>query len=252
MAGESARFFIGVAGWSLPSPQKASFPGTGSHLERYASRLRGVEINSSFYRHHRGDTYARWAASVPEDFRFAVKLAREFTHHARFAPAGDPLRSALTDIHRLDDKLAVLLVQLPPSLAFDRGRAERFLGFLREHSRCDLAWEPRHPTWASDEALGLLEKFGVAKVVADPEPCPTSRTLSSDRLLRYYRLHGSPEKYRSAYRAPFLRRLAATMLAAPSKAVWCVFDNTTFGFALENALELRALTGGLAEHRIVS
>ncbi|EGH32463.1 hypothetical protein PSYJA_27274, partial [Pseudomonas syringae pv. japonica str. M301072] len=30
-------------------------------MQRYASRFNAVEINSSFYRPHRAETYARWA-----------------------------------------------------------------------------------------------------------------------------------------------------------------------------------------------
>jgi hypothetical protein len=66
----TGRALVGTAGWSLPSRHAADFPTTGSHLERYATRFDVVEINSSFYRPHRLVTYDRWAASVPDDFRF--------------------------------------------------------------------------------------------------------------------------------------------------------------------------------------
>jgi uncharacterized protein YecE (DUF72 family) len=75
--------FIGTAGWSIPAIHAHAFPGSGTHLERYGAVLNAVEINSSFYRPHRQKTYARWAASVPEDFRFSVKLPRTITHHQR-------------------------------------------------------------------------------------------------------------------------------------------------------------------------
>jgi uncharacterized protein YecE (DUF72 family) len=250
--GEPARLFAGTAGWAIPARLAARFPGPGSHLERYGARLGAVEINSSFYRHHLPKTYARWAAATPSGFRFAVKLARAFTHDARLAPPGEAVRASLAAIAELKEKFAVLLVQLPPSLAFEAGRAHRFLSFLRDYCPARVAWEPRHPSWAGEEALALLETHGAARVLADPDPCPAGRLLSSDRALRYYRLHGSPEIYRSNYRPPFLRRLAASIEAAPSASVWCVFDNTTFGYALENALELRSLLGGRARERIVS
>ena len=47
--------------------------------------MNGVEINSSFYRPHAFATYARWAASTPDGFRFAVKVPRTITHEAGFA-----------------------------------------------------------------------------------------------------------------------------------------------------------------------
>jgi uncharacterized protein YecE (DUF72 family) len=74
---------IGCAGWSLRAEQAALAPSDGSHLERYARVFDAVEINSSFYRPHRPQTYARWAESVPADFRFAVKMPKAISHGKR-------------------------------------------------------------------------------------------------------------------------------------------------------------------------
>jgi uncharacterized protein YecE (DUF72 family) len=222
-----SRFRVGVAGWSIPKTLGEHYPATGSHLERYAASLPCVEINSSFYRHHQPKTYARWAASVPSGFRFSVKLAREFTHDARLAPPAAAVKECLAGINELGATFGVLLIQLPPSLAFEAKRVEGMLRLLRDHCPALLAWEPRHRSWASEEACALLEKYSAAKVIADPEPCSAPRALSSDRRLRYYRLHGSPEMYRSSYGPEFLARLAAEMENAPSRELWCVFDNTT-------------------------
>ena len=82
---------IGTAGWTVPKAVAEKFPGEGGHLARYAGRFDAVEINSSFYRPHRPATYARWAASVPHGFRFAMKIPREITHTRRLADAMDPL-----------------------------------------------------------------------------------------------------------------------------------------------------------------
>ena len=68
--------YIGTAGWSIPAHYAPDFAGAGTHLARYAAQMTAVEINSSFYRPHQRKTYERWAASVPEVFRFSVKLPR--------------------------------------------------------------------------------------------------------------------------------------------------------------------------------
>lgn len=78
-----ADLVIGTAGWSIPARHAQAVPAEGSQLQRYATALGGVEINSSFYRPHRPETYARWAASTPASFRFAVKCPRAITHEAR-------------------------------------------------------------------------------------------------------------------------------------------------------------------------
>ena len=87
---------IGTAGWGIPSAQAQHFPTAGSHLERYAARFGAVEINSSFYRSHRPQTYAKWAASVPEHFRFAVKVPKSITHQHRLHNAEEPLTQFLS------------------------------------------------------------------------------------------------------------------------------------------------------------
>lgn len=82
---------VGCAGWSVGRDPDSAFTGEGNHLQRYAGRLNGVEINSSFYRPHQRKTYQRWAESVPEDFRFALKVPKRISHELRLLDAGAEL-----------------------------------------------------------------------------------------------------------------------------------------------------------------
>src|SRR6476660_3545395 len=124
--------YVGVAGWPIPKPHAGLFPETGSHLQRYAARFNAVEINSSFYRPHRPATYARWAASVPAGFQFAVKVPRTITHERRLVDTAPLLAAFLAECGALGPARGPLLVQLPPRLAFDAAVAEAFLALLRE------------------------------------------------------------------------------------------------------------------------
>lgn len=238
-----ASVFIGCAGWSLPSRLAAEFSVSGTHLERYAARFNAVEINSSFYRPHRQTTYARWAATTPQGFRFAVKMPREITHERRLDDVASPLAEFLDSILGLGEKLGPLLVQLPPSLEFDRRVAGRFFRALRNRVASDIVCEPRHASWFSPPANELLESSEVARVTADPLPVKTAMTMQPSTGLRYFRWHGSPKMYYSSYSLQQLGDLAAEMRAAVrgGKPAWCIFDNTALGAALENGLELRAL-----------
>ena len=94
----SAPLRVGCAGWSLPRADQEAFGAGDTALQRYATRLPMVEINSSFYRPHQARTYARWAASVPEGFRFAVKLPREISHERRLRDAMQPLERVLEGV----------------------------------------------------------------------------------------------------------------------------------------------------------
>jgi len=235
----SLELWIGCAGWVIPKDCAHRFPEQGSHLERYAARLSAVEVNSSFYEWHRPETYARWAASVPEGFRFAVKMSREITHLRRLKDTG-LLERFLAETGALGRKLGAYLVQLPPSLAFDPYLAGAFFAALRQHFAGQVACEPRHATWFTPQAQALLADFRVARVAADPAPHALGAEPGGWPGLVYYRLHGSPRMYYSAYTTEYLENLAQrlTEAAAQGAIVWCIFDNTAVGAATANALDL--------------
>jgi uncharacterized protein YecE (DUF72 family) len=233
---------IGTAGWSIGGRDGAAFPAEGSALERYARVFAGVEVNSSFHRSHRPATWARWAAGVPASFRFAVKVPRTITHQAKLVDAEPLVAAFAVEVAPLGDKLAVLLVQLPPKLGFDPGVAERFFTGLRRTTDAAIVCEPRHPAWFDDAADALLARLRVARVAADPAPVPAAAVPGGWRGLAYWRLHGSPVMYRSAYSDAALDAYAREIRGAigPGVGAWCMFDNTAASAATGNALALRA------------
>jgi uncharacterized protein YecE (DUF72 family) len=240
LAGARPQAFIGTAGWSIPREQADRFPAQGSHLERYARGFNAAEINTSFYRPHRRATYERWAASVPDEFRFAVKMPKTITHEHRLENADDALDRFLAEVAGLGAKLGPLLVQLPPSLVFTEASA-RFLAELRRRFMGSLVCEPRHPTWFSDAVDTLLREQGIGRAAADPAPVAAAADTGGDPRTRYHRLHGSPRMYYSAYTPDVLdataRRLAADL--AEGVSPWCVFDNTADFAAIPDALAVQ-------------
>jgi uncharacterized protein YecE (DUF72 family) len=240
---------IGCAGWALRKENAEACPPPGTHLERYARRFNAVEINSSFYRPHRRSTYARWAGSVPAGFRFAVKIPKAITHTARLANSEAALGSFLGEVAGLGNKLGPLLVQLPPRLAFDGRIARPFFAQLRERFDGAVVCEPRHATWFEKEASGLFERFRIARAAADPAVVPAAAAPGSYEGIRYFRLHGSPRMYYSAYAQERLIAIAAQLQAAArsSREVWCIFDNTATGAALADALHLQSLVASRAD-----
>jgi len=138
---------IGTAGWAIPAIDRPSFPENGTALRRYAGRLRCVEVNSSFYKPHRRSTWERWAASVPDDFRFAAKIPKEISHGRRLVDATDRLDQFLNEAGGLGGKLAILLLQLSPSYAFDPEVVAGFLEAVSDRSEAQIVCEPRHASW---------------------------------------------------------------------------------------------------------
>jgi len=234
---------IGTAAWNIPKDHATAFPVTGSHLERYSAVFNAVEINSSFYRPHRATTYERWAASVPADFRFAVKLPKAITHEHRLKDAAGLLDRFLSEVSGLGSKLGPLLVQLPPSLRFEDGIADSFLRGLRGRVESPIVCEPRHGSWFTPTVEALLNELRIARVAADPAPVSGAGEPGGWRGLSYYRLHGSPKIYYSAYSPEHLEGISERLTGDAAAAIetWCIFDNTAAFAATGDALTTRSL-----------
>jgi uncharacterized protein YecE (DUF72 family) len=229
---------IGTAGWNIPRAHRPRFPAVGTGLQRYAARLNAAEINTSFYRPHAPETYARWAAAVPSGFRFAVKMPKVISHERALMRAREPLERFLAEIAGLGGALGVLLLQLPPSQAFEARRASRFFELLRARHDGAVVCEPRHATWTAAAASRLLVRFRVARAAADPPRAAGLERPGGWPGLVYYRWHGSPRPYFSIYPEEQLDDLAVKLSRARVPA-WCIFDNTALGAAAANALDLR-------------
>jgi uncharacterized protein YecE (DUF72 family) len=232
---------IGCAGWSIPAAHADRFGDGESVLARYATRFNGVEINSSFYRPHRVQTYERWAASVPRDFLFSTKLPKSITHDARLYGVADLVQRFVDEVSGLGDKLGGVLVQLPPSLVHDARIANTFFAMLRRRFDVPLACEPRHPSWFEPVVDALWVRHGIARVAADPARPPAAAAPGGAGAWTYWRWHGSPDIYYSAYDDTRLSDLEhALRLHAPRTGdAWCIFDNTAAGHAIADALRLR-------------
>jgi uncharacterized protein YecE (DUF72 family) len=139
----------------------------------------------------------------------------------------------------LGEKLAVILVQLPPKLEFDAALAATFLRELGRRTAAAIVCEPRHISWFSAEADELLEQLRVARVATDPSLCDSAARPGGWAGIRYWRLHGSPVIYRSSY-ADRIGDYAALRKEEEARArpVWCIFDNTASSAGGVDALQL--------------
>ncbi|WP_280155483.1 DUF72 domain-containing protein [Piscinibacter sp. XHJ-5] len=241
---------IGTAGWSISREAAGSLPGEGQHLQRYARVLNCAEINSSFHRSHRLQVYQRWAAQTPPGFRFSAKLPRSITHQARLRRARKPLQDFLAEVAGLGDRLAVLLVQLPPGFAFEARPVRGFFSLLAELFAGSVVCEPRHESWFLPSAERALAALKVSRAAVDPARWPQAARPGGwlgprgdgNGALLYHRWHGSPRMYWSRYERPWVSERASELRAWPADAdCWCIFDNTAGGGATSNALELQQM-----------
>ncbi|SFB50784.1 Uncharacterized conserved protein YecE, DUF72 family [Rhizobium sp. NFR07] len=223
---------VATAAWSIPKTVANRFATEGSSLTRYASVFGRVEVNSTFYRRHRTSTFARWAESVPDSFRFSLKFPKEITHTRLMKDIAQPLETFLSDISALGNKRGPLVCQLPPSLVFDLKVFDTAFHVIRSMDDGPIAIEPRHKSWRCNEALDLMESYSIDRAYADPVLVWQPEDFAD--APRYMRLHGKPRIYYSSY----TERDIKSFLSLLAPGGWCVFDNTASGAATENALTM--------------
>ena len=271
---------IGISGWTYPRWRGTFYPkGLPQRQElRYASeRMNSVEINGSFYSLQRRSSFEAWAASVPEDFVFAVKGGRFITHMKKLSGIETPLANFLASgVLALDQKLGPILWQLPPSLGFNADRMDAFLAQLPRsagsaaeiathhdqripddraltkavHPRYRLrhAIEPRHESFRTPEFYRLLRRYKMALVISDnPGKWPILTEITTD--LMYVRLHGHDQLYVSGYSDHELDEWAAKIRSWTERGcdVYVYFDNDAKVHAPFDAMSLMERLGVRAQ-----
>jgi uncharacterized protein YecE (DUF72 family) len=232
---------VGIAGWNNPPAHRSKRRAAQSHLNYYAQHFNCIEINSSFYRPHQKQTYERWRDSTPARFRFSVKMPRSITHDCALRGARLEVSRFFEEIEGLQPKLAVILIQLPPSLEFVARTVRTFFQSIPRLPGTFLVCEPRHISWFSKSADAVLLRATVSRAAVDPACGDVAKRPGGDRQFSYFRWHGSPKMYYSSYDAGHLASLAATMRECESNEAWCIFDNTARYAAWDNAGTLKRI-----------
>ncbi|GIU80085.1 MAG: hypothetical protein KatS3mg005_3323 [Bryobacteraceae bacterium] len=250
MAGRRAALRIGTSGWSYRHWRGVLYPLEAKSAELlglYARVFRTVELNASFYRMQRAETYGRQAASVPDGFVFAVKAHRSITHEKRLEGVETIWREFVSSAQALGGKLGPVLLQFPPSF---RCRPDLLRSFLEEHRRAfgeavRLAFEFRHASWFDAEALDLLRGAGAAAVIADSSRYPRAPLEWAGPFV-YLRFHGPGALFASGYSDEELQEWALRIREwlADGRDVYVYFNNDAGACAVRNALQLMELAEG--------
>ena len=165
-------------------------------LHWYSKSFAAVEVDSTFYAVPNASSVETWRDAVPHDFLFTMKMPRALTHEARLRRGGRTLKEFCSRAALLGDKLAALLIQLPPSFSpAERPALERFLPYLPRE--LPFAVEFRDPAWLSVETMELLDKTNVALCLGGTPWMPTAAVLPWTEALPgdfvYLRLMGIRE-----------------------------------------------------------
>jgi uncharacterized protein YecE (DUF72 family) len=217
---------IGASGFSFASWRPGFYPaGTkpADFLAFYAQRLDTVEINNSFYRLPTEATFAKWARSVPDGFRFSVKAPRAVSVFGRV----DFVADLNSRVRALGDRLGPIVVRF----ADGRARDDDFLARLMDALADDLevALDFRDASWDGIEPE--LERWGAVRV---------NQLEAGAARFRYLRLREPP------YDDAALAEWAGTIrgLLADGLDVYCYFRHEDEPTAPAYAARLTELVNG--------
>ena len=167
--------YVGTSGYSYKEWKGSFYPEklpAKDMLPYYSQRLKAVELNNTFYRMPKRELVESWKSQVPDNFRFSVKASQRITHFKRLKDAEDATSYMLDTVRVLENRLGVVLFQLPPNMKKDLERLDSFLRLLPQE--LNAAFEFRHPTWFDDEVIALLKRDNRALCVSDTDDLPAS------------------------------------------------------------------------------
>ena len=174
------KLHVGTSGYSYKEWKGSFYPEdlpAKEMLSYYATRLLAVEINNTFYRLPQRSMLENWKEQVPANFRFSIKASQRITHFKRLKDVEDETKYLLDTASVLEERLGVVLFQLPPNLKKDLPRLETFLKCLPEGTRS--AFEFRHQTWLEDDVLDLLRAKNHALCISDTDDLPVTHIDST-------------------------------------------------------------------------
>ncbi|MEU7633561.1 DUF72 domain-containing protein [Nocardia sp. NPDC049220] len=166
------RLHVGCAMWTHAAWQDRQL-APDERLRFYATWCNAVEGNTTFYATPSRSTVESWAKQSDPEFRFVIKLPRPITHERRLIGADEELRSFLTSMQPLGERIHALWVQLPGSFGpTDLGALASFLRRMPDAYR--TAVEVRHPAFFADEQAGRQLEYVLSRVGAEWIPFDTT------------------------------------------------------------------------------
>ena len=244
-------YFVGTSGWTYDHWKGNFYPQDlpkSKWFDYYAARFSSVEINATFYRTFKNETYEKWRERAPEGFGYVLKAPRLITHRKYLVDADEEIKNFYHSCELLQDKFEIILLQVAPNMKYDLDKLRRALAAFPNPSR--VAVEFRRAEWLTSQTERLLSEVGATFCNVDSPGQKISDRLTSSRA--YIRLHGRKQWYGYNYSPEELQEIAeiAQKLAQKgAKRVYIFFNNDFEGYAPANALALKNIlvktsTGG--------
>jgi len=230
---------LGTSGWQYRDWRGPYYPPglpQARWLQQYAADFATVEINNTFYRLPKPETFAKWCETTPDDFVITVKASRYLTHIKRLREPAEPVARLMAGLEQLGTKLGPVLIQLPPDMQADLGLLEATLAEFPPAVR--LAVEPRHPSWFTDDLYRTLQARDAALVLADRGSRPITPVCATASW-GYLRLHEGRSSHHPCYGRTALHswaeRLAELWPPERDADLFVYFNNDPGACALRDA-----------------
>lgn len=238
-------YFIGTSGWTYEHWKGCFYApdlAKSRWFDFYVGRFNAVEINATFYRTFKDQTYLNWKARAPKGFGYVLKAPKNITHRKLLKDAGKDIQSFCRSAALLDETFEMILLQVAPNLPHDHGLLKSAIQAFTDPGR--VAVEFRDPYWFNQHTERLLSSLGAVFCNVDSPRQKLTEILTSERA--YLRLHGHEHWYSSNYPIEDLQKiadLARRLTDRGAKRVYIFFNNDFGGYAPANALELQKILG---------
>jgi uncharacterized protein YecE (DUF72 family) len=233
---------VGCSGWNYRHWRGQFYPeklAVKDWFAFYAEQFATVEINNSFYRLPKAETFDKWRAQAPAGFAYSVKANRYLTQAKKLKDCAEPVARMMPPLRHLGETLGPILYQLPPNLRINLPRLEEFVALLP--SDLTHVFEFRDPSWYHPETIALLDRHGASFCCHDMVGSASERWAVGP--VAYVRFHGATTKYWGRYSDKKLLEWTDWMKhqVATGRSVWAYFNNDIDGHAILDALTLKSM-----------
>jgi uncharacterized protein YecE (DUF72 family) len=238
-------WYIGCSGFYYREWKDRFYPkglAQSKWLGYYASRFNTLEINNTFYRFPEVKTLAAFYQKTPPGFTFAVKVPRIITHYKQFNETEELVQQFYGVAQEgLKEKLGPVLFQLPPQAVYTPERLDRI---IRQTNMFFVnVIEFRHISWWRKEVISALQENNIT-FCGVSFPGLIQDTMHTNTV-NYYRFHGKPKLYYSAYENEFLEKVVSSVKEYQPVSAYLYFNNTAELAAISNGRHVQSLTGTL-------
>jgi uncharacterized protein YecE (DUF72 family) len=236
----NVEFYIGTSGWSYDHWKNKFYPGDLPKTKwfiHYCKYFSSVEINATFYRRFKDQTYIKWKNQAGPGFRYVLKAPRIITHRKFLINAEDDIKYFSDSASLLEDKLGLILLQLAPKTKYDPELLKKTIFLFGNPTK--LAIEFRNIQWLNDEIYKILKESGAVYCNADSPKTSLIDWVTSETA--YIRLHGRKNWYSYNYSDRELAEISSLVnyyIEKGIKRIYIFFNNDFEGNAPRNALSI--------------